>query len=149
MFFVQINHTGKGFLFLIFREIKLRKYSSLHKLFYGLKVANNYYDIYNLFFIGTLINWISSNLTLNILIVMLFIFGMFFVVALIKYEFEANTNQVSKSKWWYSFLKDVLANIMIAFLLGIFANTSFPSTWIIILIILSFAFYIFLLKKSE
>ena len=37
MFFVQINHTGKGFLFLIFREIKLRKYSSLHKLFYGLK----------------------------------------------------------------------------------------------------------------
>ncbi|MCT3586107.1 hypothetical protein EFR95_07140, partial [Lactobacillus amylovorus] len=30
MFFVQINHTGKGFLFLIFREIKLRKYSSLH-----------------------------------------------------------------------------------------------------------------------
>ena len=25
---VQINHTGKGFLFLIFREIKLRKYSS-------------------------------------------------------------------------------------------------------------------------
>ena len=36
MFFVQINHTGKGFLFLIFREIKLRKYSSLHKLFYGL-----------------------------------------------------------------------------------------------------------------
>lgn len=36
MFFVQINHTGKGFLFLIFREIKLRKYSSLHKIFYGL-----------------------------------------------------------------------------------------------------------------
>ncbi len=36
MFFVQINHTGKGFLFLIFRKIKLRKYSSLHKLFYGL-----------------------------------------------------------------------------------------------------------------
>ncbi|TDM75155.1 polar amino acid ABC transporter permease, partial [Lactobacillus crispatus] len=36
MFFVQINHTGKGFLFLIFREIKLRKYSSLHKLFYSL-----------------------------------------------------------------------------------------------------------------
>ena len=45
MFFVQINHTGKGFLFLIFREIKLRKYSSLHKLFYGLKVfgkSNNH-----------------------------------------------------------------------------------------------------------
>lgn len=41
MFFVQINHTGKGFLFLIFREIKLRKYSSLHKLFYGLvELAN-------------------------------------------------------------------------------------------------------------
>ena len=39
MFFVQINHTGKGFLFLIFREIKLRKYSSLHKLFYGLEVV--------------------------------------------------------------------------------------------------------------
>ena len=39
MFFVQINHTGKGFLFLIFREIKLRKYSSLHKLFYGLKLT--------------------------------------------------------------------------------------------------------------
>ena len=38
MFFVQINHTGKGFLFLIFREIKLRKYSSLHKLFYSLVV---------------------------------------------------------------------------------------------------------------
>ena len=37
MFFVQINHTGKGFLFLIFREIKLRKYSSLHKIFYGLE----------------------------------------------------------------------------------------------------------------
>ena len=37
MFFVQINHTGKGFLFLIFREIKLRKYSSLHKIFYGLQ----------------------------------------------------------------------------------------------------------------
>ena len=48
MFFVQINHTGKGFLFLIFREIKLRKYSSLHKLFYGLhlmiyKVTGTYY----------------------------------------------------------------------------------------------------------
>ena len=42
MFFVQINHTGKGFLFLIFREIKLRKYSSLHKLFYGLTKINNY-----------------------------------------------------------------------------------------------------------
>ena len=41
MFFVQINHTGKGFLFLIFREIKLRKYSSLHKLFYGLVIQNN------------------------------------------------------------------------------------------------------------
>ena len=41
MFFVQINHTGKGFLFLIFREIKLRKYSSLHKLFYGLKIYAN------------------------------------------------------------------------------------------------------------
>ena len=40
MFFVQINHTGKGFLFLIFREIKLRKYSSLHKLFYGLEWLN-------------------------------------------------------------------------------------------------------------
>ena len=39
MFFVQINHTGKGFLFLIFREIKLRKYSSLHKLFYGLNLS--------------------------------------------------------------------------------------------------------------
>ena len=38
MFFVQINHTGKGFLFLIFREIKLRKYSSLHKIFYGLSM---------------------------------------------------------------------------------------------------------------
>ena len=33
--------SGKGFLFLIFREIKLRKYSSLHKLFYGLS------DIFN------------------------------------------------------------------------------------------------------
>lgn len=130
----------------IFACYMYRKNKNLEKY---TKVANNYYDIYNLFFIGTLINWISSNLTLNILIVMLFIFGMFFVVALIKYEFEANTNQVSKSKRWYSFLKDVLANIMIAFLLGIFANTSFPSTWIIILIILSFAFYIFLLKKSE
>ena len=42
MFFVQINHTGKGFLFLIFREIKLRKYSSLHKLFYGLKNIDTY-----------------------------------------------------------------------------------------------------------
>ena len=41
MFFVQINHTGKGFLFLIFREIKLRKYSSLHKLFYGLIIRMN------------------------------------------------------------------------------------------------------------
>ena len=104
------------------QHIHLNKNKNLEKY---TKVANNYYDIYNLFFIGTLINWISSNLTLNILIVMLFIFGMFFVVALIKYEFEANTNQVSKSKWWYSFLKDVLANIMIAFLLGIFANTYF------------------------
>ena len=37
MFLVQINHTGKGFLFLIFRKIKLRKYSSLHNIFYGLK----------------------------------------------------------------------------------------------------------------
>ncbi|PLA29290.1 hypothetical protein CYJ80_10340 [Lactobacillus crispatus] len=53
MFFVQINHTGKGFLFLIFREIKLRKYSSLHKLFYGLLKCdsidfhlNNYYTKY-------------------------------------------------------------------------------------------------------
>ena len=42
MFFVQINHTGKGFLFLIFREIKLRKYSSLHKLFYGLEINAKY-----------------------------------------------------------------------------------------------------------
>ena len=42
MFFVQINHTGKGFLFLIFREIKLRKYSSLHKLFYGLNIFDTY-----------------------------------------------------------------------------------------------------------
>ena len=42
MFFVQINHTGKGFLFLIFREIKLRKYSSLHKLFYGLSKNHKY-----------------------------------------------------------------------------------------------------------
>lgn len=42
MFFVQINHTGKGFLFLIFREIKLRKYSSLHKIFYGL--VGNYFS---------------------------------------------------------------------------------------------------------
>ena len=40
MFFVQINHTGKGFLFLIFREIKLRKYSSLHKIFYGLQLIS-------------------------------------------------------------------------------------------------------------
>ncbi|WP_297952262.1 hypothetical protein [uncultured Lactobacillus sp.] len=48
MFFVQINHTGKGFLFLIFREIKLRKYSSLHKIFYGLdfSVANIKKDKY-------------------------------------------------------------------------------------------------------
>ncbi|MGO5260666.1 hypothetical protein ACTQ1F_05995 [Lactobacillus amylovorus] len=38
MFFVQINHTGKGFLFLIFREIKLRKYSSLHKKFDSLEI---------------------------------------------------------------------------------------------------------------
>lgn len=79
----------------IFACYMYRKNKNLEKY---TKVANNYYDIYNLFFIGTLINWISSNLTLNILIVMLFIFGMFFVVALIKYEFEANTNQVSKSK---------------------------------------------------
>ena len=42
MFFVQINHTGKGFLFLIFREIKLRKYSSLHKIFYGLLLQDIY-----------------------------------------------------------------------------------------------------------
>ena len=40
MFFVQINHTGKGFLFLIFRKIKLRKYSSLHKIFYGLQLIS-------------------------------------------------------------------------------------------------------------
>ena len=40
MFFIQINHTGKGFLFLIFREIKLRKYSSLHKIFYGLQLIS-------------------------------------------------------------------------------------------------------------
>ena len=40
MFFVQINHTGKGFLFLIFREIKLRKYSSLHKIFYGIQLIS-------------------------------------------------------------------------------------------------------------
>ena len=40
MFFVQINHTGKGFLFLIFREIKLRKYSSLHRIFYGLQLIS-------------------------------------------------------------------------------------------------------------
>ena len=40
MFFLQINHTGKGFLFLIFREIKLRKYSSLHKIFYGLQLIS-------------------------------------------------------------------------------------------------------------
>ena len=40
MFFVFFNHTGKGFLFLIFREIKLRKYSSLHKIFYGLQLIS-------------------------------------------------------------------------------------------------------------
>ena len=45
MFFVQINHTGKGFLFLIFREIKLRKYSSLHKIFYGLEELENTYNL--------------------------------------------------------------------------------------------------------
>ena len=53
MFFVQINHTGKGFLFLIFREIKLRKYSSLHKLFYGL---DNYYRDVSRF-----INYVKKN----------------------------------------------------------------------------------------
>ena len=46
MFFVQINHTGKGFLFLIFREIKLRKYSSLHKLFYSLELRGNVLHFY-------------------------------------------------------------------------------------------------------
>ncbi|PLA29199.1 hypothetical protein CYJ80_10915 [Lactobacillus crispatus] len=53
MFFVQINHTGKGFLFLIFREIKLRKYSSLHKLFYGLNIRFNkhFSKILNIFLI--------------------------------------------------------------------------------------------------
>ena len=45
MFLVQINHTGKGFLFLIFREIKLRKYSSLHKLFYSLDFFNDIFGV--------------------------------------------------------------------------------------------------------
>lgn len=55
MFFVQINHTGKGFLFLIFREIKLRKYSSLHKIFYGLVVASPInIVIFVLFLVGTI-----------------------------------------------------------------------------------------------
>ncbi|MGN9035285.1 hypothetical protein ACTNAI_09925, partial [Lactobacillus amylovorus] len=47
MFFVQINHTGKGFLFLIFREIKLRKYSSLHKIFYGLLKSGLSFKLFN------------------------------------------------------------------------------------------------------
>ena len=38
---VQINHTGKELLFLIFKEITLRNHSSLHKLFYSL-VDNEY-----------------------------------------------------------------------------------------------------------
>ncbi|MBI1720224.1 glycerophosphodiester phosphodiesterase family protein [Lactobacillus crispatus] len=35
-FFVQTNHTRKELLFLMFKEINLRNYSSLHKLFYSL-----------------------------------------------------------------------------------------------------------------
>src|SRR5699024_12196129 len=35
-FFVQINHTRKELLFLMFKEINLRNHSSLHKLFYSL-----------------------------------------------------------------------------------------------------------------
>ena len=36
-FCVQINHTRKELLFLMFLKINLRNYSSLHKLFYGLQ----------------------------------------------------------------------------------------------------------------
>ncbi len=38
-FFVQTNHTRKELLFLMFKEINLRNHSSLHKLFYSLRVA--------------------------------------------------------------------------------------------------------------
>ena len=38
-FFVQTNHTRKELLFLMFKEINLRNHSSLHKLFYSLKIA--------------------------------------------------------------------------------------------------------------
>ncbi|MEK3591877.1 hypothetical protein, partial [Lactobacillus crispatus] len=37
-FFVQTNHTRKELLFLMFKEINLRNHSSLHKLFYSLKI---------------------------------------------------------------------------------------------------------------
>lgn len=42
---VQINHTGKELLFLIFKKITLRNHSSLHKTFYSLqKNAENPVD---------------------------------------------------------------------------------------------------------
>ncbi|MBI1709949.1 penicillin-binding protein, partial [Lactobacillus crispatus] len=40
-FFVQTNHTRKELLFLMFKEINLRNYSSLHKLFYSLLTTDN------------------------------------------------------------------------------------------------------------
>ena len=36
---VQINHTRKELLFLIFKEITLRNHSSLHKTFYSLNLT--------------------------------------------------------------------------------------------------------------
>ena len=46
-FCVQINHTRKELLFLMFQEINLRNHPSLHKLFYGLHSikALNWNDI--------------------------------------------------------------------------------------------------------
>ena len=39
-FFVQTNHTRKELLFPMFKEINLRNHSSLHKLFYSLRVSS-------------------------------------------------------------------------------------------------------------
>ncbi|WP_042747397.1 hypothetical protein, partial [Lactobacillus crispatus] len=45
VFFVQTNHTRKELLFLMFKEINLRNHSSLHKLFYSLKVSSIFVKI--------------------------------------------------------------------------------------------------------
>lgn len=132
-----------------FRFYKANKANKNEKLLKYIRVANNFYDIYNLLFVGMLVNWISNGLTLNICFVLLFVIGMYIVIAFIKYNFEVGKNNMSKSSWWCSLIKDILANCGVAFAVNIFTNNPLPTRISIIAIVVSLAVYICLLKKSK